>query len=144
MNKILVVDDSKMIRLLLTQTIIGVGYEALEASNGKEALEVLKAESENIKLILLDWNMPEMNGYEFLQVMRENNAYKDILVMMVTTEGERVHVIKALKFGVTNYLTKPFTPEDIATKIYECLGLPENDLSIESLDDVVLFTEDKN
>ena len=136
MSKVLVVDDSKMIRMLLTQTINGLGYEALEAVHGKEALEVLKTEGEDIKLILLDWNMPEMNGYEFLQVMRENVSYNQIQVMMVTTEGERVHVIKALKFGVSNYLTKPFTPEDIATKIYECLGLPENDLSLGNLDDL--------
>ena len=142
MSKILVVDDSKMIRLLLTQSIMGLGYETIEASNGKEALEILKTESDKIKLILLDWNMPEMNGYEFLQIMRENNTYKNLQVMMVTTEGERVHVIKALKFGVSNYLTKPFTPEDIATKVYECLGLPEDDLSLNRLDELNIKKED--
>ena len=134
MSKILVVDDSKMIRILLTQSIEGLGYEAVEASNGFEALQKLSDEGSEIKLILLDWNMPEMNGYEFLQKLRENENFKNIQVMMVTTEGERVHVIKALKFGVVNYLTKPFSPEDITTKIYECLGLPENDLSLESLE----------
>ena len=122
----MVVDDSKMIRVLLTQSIVGLGYEALEASNGQEALEVLAAEANNIKLILLDWNMPVMNGYEFLQKFRENGTYKGIQIMMVTTEGERVHVIKALRFGVVNYLTKPFSPEDITTKIHECLGAAES------------------
>jgi len=126
MSKIMVVDDSKMIRVLLTQSIVGLGYEALEASNGQEALEVLAAEANNIKLILLDWNMPVMNGYEFLQKFRENGTYKGIQIMMVTTEGERVHVIKALRFGVVNYLTKPFSPEDITTKIHECLGAAES------------------
>jgi two-component system chemotaxis response regulator CheY len=124
--KILTVDDSKMIRILISQSIKSLGFHPLEAPNGADGLEILKQNAADIKLILLDWNMPNMSGFDFLQIIKGNEDYKHIPVMMVTTEGERIHVIKALKLGAMDYLTKPFTPESIATKILECLGLPSD------------------
>jgi len=126
--KILTVDDSLMIRILISQSVQSMGFNVLGAENGEEAFEILKTESENIKLILLDWYMPHMTGFEFLQKIKSIEAYKEIPVMMVTTESERVNVIKALKYGAVNYLTKPFTQEDISSKILESLGMDEDDL----------------
>jgi two-component system chemotaxis response regulator CheY len=125
--KILAVDDSLMIRILISQSVQSMGFNVLGAENGEEAFEILKTESENIKLILLDWYMPHMTGFEFLQKIKSIDAYKDIPVMMVTTESERVNVIKALKYGAVNYLTKPFTQEDISKKIRESLGIDPDD-----------------
>ena len=121
--KILTVDDSRMIRMIIINTLKSLGYEALEAANADIALEVLKEKGGEINLILLDWNMPGMNGYEFLKVIKSSDKYKHIPIMMVTTEGERKNVIKAIQAGADNYLTKPFTPEDLSIKILECLGI---------------------
>jgi two-component system chemotaxis response regulator CheY len=121
--KILTVDDSRMIRMIIVNTLKSLGYEALEAANADKALEVLQVSSEEIGLILLDWNMPGMNGYDLLKLIKSSETYKHIPVMMVTTEGERKNVIKAIQSGADNYLTKPFTPEDLSVKILECLGL---------------------
>lgn len=129
--KILTVDDSRMIRMIIVNTIKSMGYEALEAPNADKALEVLETESSEIKLILLDWNMPGMNGYELLQIIKTTDRYMHIPVMMVTTEGERKNVIKAIQTGAENYLTKPFTPEDLSTKILECLGLVNDNIMLE-------------
>ena len=124
--KLLTVDDSRMIRMIIINTIKSMGLEALEAPNADKALEILETESDNINLILLDWNMPGMNGFELLKIIKTTEKYKHIPVMMVTTEGERKNVLKAIQTGAENYLTKPFTPEDLSTKILECLGMAES------------------
>lgn len=124
--KILTVDDSRMIRMIIINTLKSLGYEALEAANADIALEVLQEKSNEINLILLDWNMPGMNGYDLLKLIKASDKYKHIPVMMVTTEGERKNVIKAIQSGAENYLTKPFTPEDLSIKILECLGMNPN------------------
>ncbi|HOE91249.1 MAG TPA: response regulator, partial [Candidatus Cloacimonadota bacterium] len=90
-------------------------------------------------LIFLDINMPGMNGYDLLKIIKTSDEYKHIPVMMVTTEGERKNVIKAIQAGADNYLTKPFTPEDLSIKILECLGISSvsdslNDEEMPSLD----------
>ncbi|PID27946.1 MAG: response regulator [Candidatus Cloacimonadota bacterium] len=140
--KILTVDDSRMIRVIISNTIKSLGHEVLEAPNADKALAVLEENYETIGLILLDWNMPGMNGYELLKIIKNDKKYKHIPVMMVTTEGERKNVIKAIQSGADNYLTKPFTPEDLSTKIFECAGMgfeesygtEEIDLSLDDLD----------
>ncbi len=133
--KILTVDDSRMIRLIITNTIRSLGYEALEAPNADRALEVLKESHAEISLILLDWNMPGMNGFELLKILKSDPQYSNIPVMMVTTEGERKNVVLAIQTGADNYLTKPFSPEDLSTKILECLGINlEMEEEIDDLD----------
>ena len=87
--KILTVDDSRMIRMIIINTLKSLGYEALEAANADKALEVLEEKSSEINLILLDWNMPGMNGYDLLKIIKSSDRFKHIPVMMVTTEGER-------------------------------------------------------
>lgn len=121
--KILSVDDSSIIRRIINGTIEVLGYEMLEASNGEEALDVLSKNHEEIALILLDWNMPGMNGFELLCKIKEDQTLSRIPVMMVTTESERNNIIKAIKAGAKHYVTKPFTQEDLATRIMECLGM---------------------
>lgn len=116
MKKALVVDDSKAIRQIERKYLEELGFEVLEAENGKEALEVLKEHSD-ISLILLDWHMPVMNGYEFLKILRANPQYQEIKVMMVTTENQQKSVIDAIMAGANEYLMKPFDKEMLETKI---------------------------
>jgi two-component system chemotaxis response regulator CheY len=116
MKKALVVDDSKAIRKIERKYLEELGFEVLEAENGKEALEVLK-EHPDISLILLDWHMPIMNGYEFLKTLRANPQYQEIKVMMVTTENQQKSVIDAIMAGANEYLMKPFDKEMLETKI---------------------------
>ncbi|MBC7960362.1 MAG: response regulator [Vallitaleaceae bacterium] len=116
-KKILFVDDSPVIKKIVQRTVEASGYEFLGASDGKEALGVLDKESSNIKLILSDWNMPIMNGYDFLKAAKKSNTFKHIPVIMITTEGEKSNINKAIQAGAANYLLKPFNPEDLQLKI---------------------------
>ncbi len=122
-NKILAVDDSKMMLRIITNSIEMLDYEALMAGNGKEAMGVLEKQGDQIALVLLDWNMPEMDGFQTLQAIKAHERFSSIPVMMVTTEGEKSNVVKAIRAGAKHYLTKPFSQQDLATRIMECLGI---------------------
>ena len=119
--KLLVVDDSNMARKVIKTVAAALDLEAEEARDGIEALEILPNIYKEISLILLDWNMPEMSGYEVLVKIKENDLYKDIPVMMVTTEGQKSHIVAAIRAGASNYLTKPFTADELESKLIECL-----------------------
>lgn len=116
MYKVLVVDDSKAIREIEKKYLEEMGFEVVEAENGEEALKVLE-ENPDVKLILLDWHMPVMNGYEFLLKVRSNPKYSDVKIMMVTTENQQKSVVDAIMAGANEYLMKPFDKEMLETKI---------------------------
>ena len=120
--KILVVDDSAVIRKIIKATTDVLKMEIVEAQDGIEALEILSKLYKEIDLVLLDWNMPEMSGFDVLLEIKNNEVYKEIPVMMVTTEGQKSSIVAAVRAGAANYLTKPFTGEELETKIIECLG----------------------
>lgn len=117
----LVVDDSKAMRMVLKKIMSEVGYEVSEAGDGSEALIRLK-EIDGVDLMLVDWNMPIMNGLEFVRAVRENSTYDEIPLMMVTTEDGMDKIVEALEAGANEYVMKPFTPESIIEKL-EILGL---------------------
>ncbi len=117
--KVLVVDDSAIMRKVIEQILEMLGHEAVPAANGVEAFDRLK-ENDDVKLILLDWNMPEMNGIEFLRAIKDKPGLDKIPVIMLTTESERRKMIEAIEAGAKHYLTKPFQPETLATKILQC------------------------
>ena len=120
--KLLVVDDSSIIRKVIKAVADVLQMEIEEAQDGIEALEMLSKIWKEIDLVLLDWNMPEMSGYDVLVEIKTNDKYKDIPVMMVTTEGQKSNIVAAVRAGAANYLTKPFTVEELQTKILECIG----------------------
>jgi len=122
MPKVLSVDDSGVMRRIIGRTVDVLGYGFLEAGNGLEGLEVLAKNHADIALIILDVNMPEMDGFEFLERIKANPDFKSIPVMMLTTESERGKIIQAIKAGAVNYICKPFTPEDLTVKITDSLG----------------------
>ncbi len=117
----LVVDDSAVIRTVLTRILSGLGYEVLAAAHGRDALNKLEAGARP-DLVLVDWNMPEMNGYEFIRALRGDPRWRALPLMMVTTETEIDQVARALAAGANEYLMKPFTPEMVQDKL-ALLGL---------------------
>ena len=121
--KLLSIDDSKTIRRILNGVGAMLGYEVLEAENGEIGLQVLEDNAAEVALVLLDWNMPGMNGLEVLQAIKANEQWQHIPVMMVTTEGEKSYIVKAIQAGAIHYQTKPFTQEEMAMRIMEALGL---------------------
>jgi len=116
--RILIVDDSKTMRSIQTTILGQLGYnEVEEACNGQDALS--KVGSFEPDLILLGWNMPEMDGLTFLKEFRSKGNKTPVI--MVTTESEKPKVIEAIKAGVNNYVIKPFTPEALGERIKETL-----------------------
>ena len=117
----LVVDDSSAMRAFLKMLLKSAGFETSEARNGKEALALLEAGGPT-DVMLLDWNMPVMDGLETLHNLRANARWDNVKVMMVTTETEMDEMSRALAEGANEYVMKPFTREVILEKL-EMLGL---------------------
>lgn len=111
----LVIDDSRAMRLILRRMLRELGFTVDEAINGREGLEQLAATSP--ELVLLDWNMPEVSGIDFLQAMRRPPYASTAKVLMVTTESEVAQVIRALGAGADDYLMKPFTKAAVLDKL---------------------------
>lgn len=112
----LVIDDSKAMRGILARMLRVLEFEVVEASNGREAMERLRATG-NFELALVDWNMPEMNGIDFVRAVRADHIYDGVLLMMVTTETEMENVVRALAAGANEYVMKPFTQDVILEKL---------------------------
>ena len=108
---VLVVDDEEHIRILLRRILEGAGYSVITANNGREALEKL---TDNIDLVLLDIKMPEMDGFQTLNLMRDRS---DVPVMMVTGVGEVTAASDALAFGADDYIRKPFKVGELLARI---------------------------
>ncbi|MCP4003892.1 MAG: response regulator [bacterium] len=123
--KILIVDDSRIIQKIVAKVVEMLDFEPVFALNGVEALEQLSEKGEDIGLVLMDWNMPEMNGLDCLRAIRASSEWSDLPVMMLTTESEHGRMALAISEGATHYCTKPFAPEHLTKTIYECLGMGE-------------------
>jgi two-component system chemotaxis response regulator CheY len=119
--RVLIVDDSSFIREYLLTHLRQMGVVCVEAKNGEEALAALKTE-ETFDLMLIDLNMPVMNGLECVKTLRENKLSPATKVMMVTTESDYVYICQALDYGADEFLMKPFTPEGLRAKM-SMLGL---------------------
>jgi two-component system chemotaxis response regulator CheY len=117
MAKALVVDDSRAIRMILGRTLKELGFEVLEAGNGREALEVMEVEKTSVTLVLADWNMPEMNGLELLKRLRQDPELSSLVIIMVTTETEVDQMVVALEAGANEYVMKPFTKNILVEKL---------------------------
>lgn len=117
----LVIDDSRAVRMILGKMLRDLGFEVSEAGHGLEALERLEDQGK-MDLAVVDWNMPQMNGYDFVTAVRSKPEYDDLQLMMVTTETEMSQVVKAINAGANEYVMKPFTKEIIAEKL-QMVGL---------------------
>ena len=114
--KFLIVDDMSTMRKIIRTILNQLGYTNIdEAENGKEALSKLR--SGNYDFVLLDWNMPELDGFETPKQIRADDKLKHLPVMMVTAEAKKENVLAAVQAGANNYVVKPFTPETLKEKI---------------------------
>jgi two-component system chemotaxis response regulator CheY len=117
MKTIMVVDDSRIMRNIVKNTfsLLKIPCQFVEAGNGAEALQKLQLQP--IHLILLDWNMPELSGLDFLKQVRAKDEYKNLPIIMVTSEAARYNVIEALKNGATDYIIKPVNERKFMEKM---------------------------
>ena len=115
--KVLVVDDAAFVRDLVKKAVRDTypGCELHEATDGRKALKLMNQREFN--LVLCDWEMPEMSGIEVLEWMRADQRYKKTPFMMITSRGDRDHVMKAVQTGVSDYIGKPFTRENFVAKV---------------------------
>jgi two-component system chemotaxis response regulator CheY len=112
----LVIDDSQAIRMLIANILKRVGFEVLEAANGREALARLAAGAP-VDIAFVDWNMPELDGLAFVRAVRAEPRWAGTRLMMVTTETDTAQVVRALKAGADEYLMKPFTKDALLEKL---------------------------
>jgi CheY-like chemotaxis protein len=122
MLKALVVDDASFVRDLVKRTVRQrfPVIETTDAQNGRRAQSLMSRTA--FDLILCDWEMPEMSGLELLQWMRQQPQYENVPFIMITSRGDKDHVIEAVKGGVSEYLGKPFSPEGLSKKIIKVMG----------------------
>jgi two-component system, chemotaxis family, chemotaxis protein CheY len=112
----MVIDDSRAMRKLLSRVLLGMGMEVREACDGRDALRQL-AESAAPDLALVDWNMPNMNGYDFVVAARQDPGLDAMRIVMVTTEIEMHRMHSALLAGANEYVMKPFTEDGLREKL---------------------------
>ncbi|MDX8396813.1 MAG: response regulator [Mariprofundaceae bacterium] len=125
-QKVLVVDDAKVVRISLGRILLSLGFDVLEAGDGQQAVEQMKEHGDDVVLILLDWNMPVMNGYDFLVELRSGPKYgSKPAVIMVTTETGMPSMLKALAAGADEYIMKPFDKDTITDKL-DIIGIEYN------------------
>lgn len=117
----LVIDDSRAMRMIISKILREDGFEVFEAQHGRDGLAKL-TETGPLDLTLVDWNMPEMNGFEFLLAVRADQRFDSMRVMMVTTETEIEQMAQALEAGANEYVMKPFTRASIHEKL-ELMGM---------------------
>lgn len=119
---IITVDDSSTMRRIIKNTLQKLGFESiLEAGNGVEALEVMS--KNKVDMIVTDWNMPEMDGLTFVKTVRQKDEYKELPILMITTEAAKEDILTALRSGVNNYVVKPFTPDTLQEKVFKLLDI---------------------
>ena len=115
-KRVLTVDDSPTMRRIIVNSLRKIGFsDIIEADNGSDALD--KLSSAEVDLIITDWNMPEMNGEQFVKALRADEKYKTIPILMITTRGMKDDVLTAVKMGVNGYVVKPFTPDVLKQKL---------------------------
>jgi two-component system chemotaxis response regulator CheY len=115
--KVLLVDDSITMRRIQKTQLANLGIKnIIEAENGEEGFEQLR-KNMPVDLILLDWNMPIMDGFTMLKKIRQDAVYSNVQIIMCTSESEKSKVFEALKCGANNYIIKPFTPQSLKEKL---------------------------
>lgn len=117
MKLALVADDSRAVRSILSRILARAGFEVVQAENGRAGITALQQEARTVALVCADWNMPEMNGPEFVAALRSDARFKKTPVMMITSETHAERMEAAMKFGANEYVTKPFTEQTILEKL---------------------------
>ena len=124
----LVIDDSRAMRRIVSSILEGLGYEVEQAGDGREGLDVL-AGGYTPDLVTVDWNMPVMDGLQFVSAVRATPAYRSMTIMMVTSESEHTQIVRALAAGAHEYVIKPFTADALRDKL-ALLGLLPQEVAL--------------
>lgn len=120
--KVIVADDSMLTRRIVIKYLEPLGHSILQAANGGEVVDILNTGDSTPDLILMDWNMPVLDGFQVLQMLGKDNRYKAIPIIMLTSESDDANREKALSAGAKGYITKPFAPEDLINTINDILN----------------------
>ncbi|MFT5523727.1 MAG: two-component system chemotaxis response regulator CheY [Pirellulaceae bacterium] len=115
--KSLIIDDSRAMRKILSRAMISLGFDVIEAADGREGFENFVEQFHDIEVVLVDWNMPVMNGLEFVKAVRSESKYSSNKIVMVTTETEPARMATALMAGVDEFVMKPFTTDILVEKL---------------------------
>lgn len=137
---ILIVDDSLPMRSVIKRVFKAAGYgnsQFYEAGNGEEALDLMK--NNWIDIVMTDYNMPVMNGLVLIKILKENVLFKDIPVVVISTEGNDAKIKEFMDSGAAGYITKPFTPETIRDLITNILGEESDDEEFDDSDEGLDF-----
>lgn len=121
MTNILCVDNSETIRKIVQDCVLDLGFSFHEAVNGKDCLEKAKTISD-IKMVILDWNMPVMSGRETLINLRNLDGFKDVIILVLIKIENKDQVMDAVSLGATNYMLKPFSVNNLQNKIEELIN----------------------
>ena len=113
----LVIDDSRAMRRVIGRILLDAGWEVLEAGDGRQALDVLDSAPVLPDVCLVDWNMPVMDGLQFVQAVRRDPTRRGVTLMMVTTESEQAQIVRALAAGAHEYVLKPFGADALLDKL---------------------------
>jgi len=124
----LVIDDSRAMRRIVSSTLENLGFEVNQAGDGREGLDVLDG-GWIPDLVTVDWNMPVMDGLQFVSAVRSNPAYRSMTIMMVTSESEHTQIVRALAAGAHEYVIKPFTADALRDKL-ALLGLLPQEVAL--------------
>src|SRR5512136_1728550 len=127
-EKILNIDDSPTVQRLIEMILSSQGYQVVLASDGEEG--IAKAKSERPALILVDFVMPKMNGYQVCKTLKDDPEFRDTPIILVTSKGDKVGTKFVDVLGITEYFTKPFQPEELLAKIREVIDKKKQALPI--------------
>ena len=109
MKRVLIVDDSPTVRTQIARLLDEAGFETTEASDGVDGIEKLEANGD-VRLVILDVNMPRMSGLDMLEKVKQNGHYQDLAIIMLTSEGQKSTVERAKRAGAKGWIVKPFNP----------------------------------
>jgi two-component system chemotaxis response regulator CheY len=123
---VLVVEDSATMRSFVVAALEAEGFEVATAKSGFEALKVLKDDKHQFQLIITDVNMPDINGLEVVRFVRDSPTYKQTPLIIISTDGRDRDRERGMKLGASDYLIKPFTPEDLISTARRCLAQTAN------------------
>jgi two-component system chemotaxis response regulator CheY len=112
----LVIDDSRAVRAIIRSILRDLGYDTVEAGDGREGLDRL-GDTPDVALVLVDWNMPVLDGLEFIKAVRARREFDAVRIVMVTTETESDQVARAMAAGANEYVMKPFTRDVLVAKL---------------------------
>jgi two-component system, chemotaxis family, chemotaxis protein CheY len=120
-KKIMVVDDSRTVRQQIATVLTDAGYEVVEASDGVEGAEKIEATTD-LAMVICDVNMPRMNGIDMLTLVKKNARHQDLVVLMLTTEGQSGPIARAKQAGAKGWIVKPFTPDTLLAAVRKLAG----------------------